>query len=680
VSSEEPTLASIGGPAAVLAAFDDLPSTPELPIIVSLVIDEWSSISDRAALVDLIVTAVGSARPFELDDLLDLVLSDENVVPDLATRLEKPLKLRAAGEDAAAGIALEAWLRLNLGQWTRSPLALLGALDGHAAAVADAEPESIDETFLQRLVRCLGAAGEQWREHGSDMVAALQSLLHHTAMDDNIAFELAMLELREGLEGTDPERSLTALRQARRNLALCAQYEDRVDAEIFGAALDILLAFVTGATPIPADLTRLKSLVFDYRLGSLSEYPHWRQPRADTALQWLRLVDALSRLQDLDRGWLNAAELIADMAAVYRAHRTLTLIQPAAIVSRDQQLDETTDAAALPTLLQPRLVAAVAQQGHGLDMLDRWLAIVESTADPEDVAAIRDIRDRVTARGATEHPKVASVDLSALGELLDMSADDLSAVHSAFAAYPTTAQKVNSYAAARIAVAVDVNIYFQRIFARVRDEIRAIGGLTGERAIRVEQVAHALLRYASWRGSVTAGSELAASFQRPFTGERDAPRESEFADDLHRYLAMNLETVPMKEVSHIANGRIDLIAHFGSIALVIECKRELHNASMEHLASRYAFQAAEYNWADPGVAFLAVLDLTKKTRRVQLGESVRVVSIPPVEGGRAETVMVVKVQANLPSPSYLSTPTAARARAAAGSVPDNARDNSVAHQ
>jgi hypothetical protein len=82
---------------------------------------------------------------------------------------------------------------------------------------------------------------------------------------------------------------------------------------------------------------------------------------------------------------------------------------------------------------------------------------------------------------------------------------------------------------------------------------------------------------------------------------------------------------------------------------------------------------AEYNWADPGVGFLVVLDLTKETRRALLGDAVRVVTIPPVEqGGWPETVMVAKVQANLPSPSHQSTQTAARARGAAGIAPTDA--------
>jgi hypothetical protein len=217
---------------------------------------------------------------------------------------------------------------------------------------------------------------------------------------------------------------------------------------------------------------------------------------------------------------------------------------------------------------------------------------------------------------------------------------------------------------------VDVGISFQQEFARIQRELTTASGLTAERAIRVEQVALALLRYMRWRGSVTAGSKLAASFQRSFSNENDAPREVEFADDLHLFLAMSLPVMPYKEVSHIANGRVDLICHFGTNSLVIECKRELHDSSMEHLASLYAFQAAEYDWADPGVAFLTVLDLTRQTRRVPLGEAVRVVTLPPVEvGGHEETVMVAKVQANLPSPSYQSTPAAARARTAAAVTP-----------
>jgi hypothetical protein len=106
------------------------------------------------------------------------------------------------------------------------------------------------------------------------------------------------------------------------------------------------------------------------------------------------------------------------------------------------------------------------------------------------------------------------------------------------------------------------------------------------------------------------------------------------------------------------------------VSLVIECGRELRDASMNNLASLYAFQAAEYDWADPGVAFLGMLDLTHNMRRPQLGECVRVVSIPPpaAGGGRGKIVMVTKVQANLPPPSYLSTSAAGRARLSTGSA------------
>ncbi|MCM4082333.1 hypothetical protein [Paractinoplanes hotanensis] len=665
-TDDEPTLASVGGPAAILAAADDLPATDEFSYVMSLVIADWEHIRDRAALADLIVRAVEAAQPFELDDLLDQVLMNEAIVPDLAPKLEAPLKRRARGEDAAAGIALEAWLRLTLGAWTR-PIPLLGMLDEHAATAADAEPDALDATFLQRLVRCLGAAGEHWSEHRTEMSAALTALLPHTSLDDNVAFELAMLQLHSGLEDAEPQRCITTLTEARSHFALCAQYEDRVDAKIFSTAIDALIAFVGGAVPTLVNLTSLKALVYEYRLGMLSEIPHWRQPRADTALQWLNLVDALARMQDLDRGWLHASELITDMAAIYRAHRTLTLVQSASVIGTEHL--GVTESPALSALLQPRLVTAVTHNPHGTELLDQWLTTVErSFNNQQDIESIEELRVRVRAGGVPEHPKVVSADISALTDLLGIAVTDVHEIAPALSEFPSVTARLNTLAAAKVrASAVDVNIDFQKKFAQVKQDLLAASALSDEPAMRVEQVALALLRYARWRGSVTRGSNLAASFQREFTSRSDAPKESEFADDLHGFLAMNLPLVPEKEVSHIANGRIDLICHFGVISLVIECKRELDDASMDHLAELYAFQAAEYDWADPGVAFLVVLDLTKETRRTQLKDAVRVVTVPPVEAeGHPETVMVVKVQANLPSPSYQSTPQAARGRAATG--------------
>ncbi|WP_341719373.1 hypothetical protein QQG74_06405 [Micromonospora sp. FIMYZ51] len=670
-SHEEPSLTTIGGLAAVVAAAEELPSAPELPFVASLLLAEWEHISERTALVDMFVASVNVARPVELDDLLDLVLNDEAVVPEVAAHLEDPLRRRAAGQDAAAGIALEAWLRLSLGQWTRS-LPLLGRLDAHATAAADTAADDIDPTFLHRLIRCLGAAGEQWQDHSADMAALLRGLLHHTNVDDNVAFELAMLELRTGLESPTPEESLVALREARDHLTLTAQYEDRIDAEIFGTAIDALIAFVGGTVPVRQDVDRLKDLVAIFHLQSLSEYRHWRQPRADTAVQWLGLVDTLAHLEDLDHSWFAPADIIASVAAAYRAHRTLTLVLPPDVILRSHGSDVSIESNALSALLQPRLIEAVRQRGDGPELLDRWLVTVgRTTADPDDVAAISEIRERVRAGGAPDRPKDSSVDVSTLTELLGLAASDAAALAAALAPHPHVARILDRSAAAKVsASAVDTNIYFQEEFARICQEIHSASGLTGIRAMRVEQVTRAILLYMRWRGSVTAGSALAATFQRRFSNESDAPKETEFADDLHRHLAMNLPVLPLKEVSHIANGRVDLICHFGEISLVIECKRELNDASMQHLATLYAFQPAEYNWADSGVAFLVVLDLTTQTRRVQLGEATRVVTVPAVEpDGKPETVMVAKVQANLPSPSHQSTPAAARARAAAGVTP-----------
>lgn len=668
---EEFSLASIGGIGAVIAAADELPSAAELPSIVSLMISEWDTIDERAPLVDMIVKSVAVAGPYELDDMLDMLLSDESVVPDLAAQLEGPLRRRAAGEDAAAGIALEAWLRLSLGQWTRS-LPLLGRLDELAAAAARADTEQLDPTFLQRLVRCLGAAGEHWPEHDADMAAGLQGLLHHTPVDDNIAFELAMLELHAGLQSDDPQRCLQSLTDARRHLDLCARYEDRLDAVIFGSAVGALITFANGAVPTPAEVDQMRALVVEYRLLTLSEYPHWRQPRADSAVQWLHLTDILARLQDLDRSWYQPAALIESMAAAYRAHRTLTLVQPADVVGRTNGSEPAGDSSGLAALVQPRLVAAAARRDDNLELLERWLAAAENSIESQGmVAAVREIRDAVSGGGAAADPKGPSADVSALAGLLALSPERASELADALRANPEVARHLNEMAAAKAeAGAVDVTIYFQTVFDQVRRALAKTSGLSGIRALRAEQLAEALLRYMRWRGSVEAGGSLGSAILKMYTGEAEAPKETVFADDLHQFLVMNLPVVPSKELRNIANGRVDLICDFGSFALVIECKRELHDASMPHLASRYSFQAAEYNWADPGVGFLMVLDLTPGTRRVRLGDAIDVVTLPPVEaGGVPETVLVGKVQANLPPPSHQSTPAAAAARSAAGIVP-----------
>ena len=64
------------------------------------------------------------------------------------------------------------------------------------------------------------------------------------------------------------------------------------------------------------------------------------------------------------------------------------------------------------------------------------------------------------------------------------------------------------------------------------------------------------------------------------------------------------------EVADVARGRADVTTTFGSLRYVTEVKRELRDASREHLEAAHLAQTSEYGGANVPFGQLLVLDLT----------------------------------------------------------------------
>ncbi len=84
----------------------------------------------------------------------------------------------------------------------------------------------------------------------------------------------------------------------------------------------------------------------------------------------------------------------------------------------------------------------------------------------------------------------------------------------------------------------------------------------------------------------------------------------------------------MGSEEHRRAGRTDIVLFYGAFYIVIECKREPKNASMEYLCTRYSVQLTEYGATDIPVGLLVVLDLTPKTRKALLHQCLRVPEVP----------------------------------------------------
>ncbi|MET8209572.1 hypothetical protein ABZT51_26715 [Streptomyces sp. NPDC005373] len=662
-ADSELTLDALGGMEAIQADREVLLASPEMPLLVSVLLQEWPQLPTLDQAAALIVESIPVQDAFALEDILDDTLSCPEALPLLALPLSRALRRRADGENAEAGIALEALTRLALGGWIRS-LQVRSRLVEQAADLVDgAGGPDPDPVLIQRVVRALGAVAEVWDD--AEVPSVLESLLVLEGFEDDIAFELAMLHMRTGLAEDTMDSALPPLRRAREWLSRCGIYEDRLDARIFHAALDALLSFTAGNTIAGPALEELHSMVVEYRLAGLHERPTWRQPRADATAAWVQLTDRLYALHVLHEPWWDPSALISAIARAYSAHRTIHLLVPPDVPYADE-LPEPGGATALPHLLQPRLVTALTAKGDSSAFLDRWLSLHSEDANTSEDArtAVRELQELLHAGGGSEAPKGIEIELGAVTSALALSAPVRDRLTVLLRNEPGLADELNKSSRAVLAGREsEVSEYANSTLRKLREDIDRITSLSGEAALRVDELLLFLVRYTRWSIEAETGGALGEPFLRPFTKDEEAPEEVDMAKHLAGRLYTSLSTSPRWEVKNLGAGRTDIVLFYGAFHLVIECKRELKNASMDYLSARYSVQAAAYGATDLPVGFLVVLDLTPKPRKVQLDQCLSVHEVPAAEpGGRPHAVLTVRIQGNTRSPSYSSTPAAYRRR------------------
>lgn len=657
------TLDALGGMEAILADQEDLLASPEMPLLVSVLLHEWPQLPAPEQAAALIVESIPVQDAFALEDIVDDALSCPEALPLLATPISRALRRRSGGADAEAGIALEGLTRLALGGWIRS-LQVRSQLVDQATDLAEGIVSSDpDPVLIQRVIRALGAAAEWWDD--AEVPSALESLLSLETCEDDITFELAMLHMRTGLAKNTLDEAVPALRQALVWLDRCSRYEDRLDARIFHTALDALLSFTAGNAISDSTLEDLHALVVDYRLTGLRERPTWRQPRADATAAWVQFTDRLHALHSLDEVWWDPPALISAIAQAYSAHRTIRLLVPPDIPHAEEP-PASDDATALPHLLQPRLMSSLTARGDSSAFLDRWLSLHadDSSSSQEARAAVRELRDLMRTGGGSEDPKGREIEVSAVTSALALAAPVRDRLTALLHNEPELAEDLNKSGRAVLAAREpDLSDYANTILRELQEDIDRITGIGGEAALRVEELLVFLLRYTRWSIEAESGGPLGEPFLRPFTKEEEAPKEVDMAKDLAKRLYTSVSTSPRWEVKNIGAGRTDIVLFYGAFYIVIECKQEPKNASMDYLCTRYSVQPAEYGATDIAVGFLVVLDLTPKTRKALLHQCLRVTEVPPAEpGGRPHAVITVRIQGNTRSPSYSSTPAAYRQR------------------
>lgn len=265
-----PALTDLGGPAILTDARHDLLDHDDLPALVTLVCNDAPTLASPTGR-DFLLTAAVPDDPLLLEEVVTALLTHPGAIEVLGEDLADAwLDASRTRLDLVGGIALEASARLILAG-IASHYGLLDRLRRLRR-----ELPRIDEDFAARAVRVAGALAEHFS--APETPSLLEDLLDHDDVADDAAFELGMLTLRQALTTDTLDQARPQLLKARAYLSDAHCTEERPDAAGFGAALDALLAYSSGATISTDTLRQLQDAILDIRLNLLGLPPAGAPP------------------------------------------------------------------------------------------------------------------------------------------------------------------------------------------------------------------------------------------------------------------------------------------------------------------------------------------------------------------------------------------------------------------
>lgn len=652
-----PALTDLGGLAILTDARDELLDHNDLPTLVTLVCNDATTLASPTG-QDFLLAAAVPDDPLLLEDVVTALLTHRDAIQVLGEELADAwLDASRTRLDLVGGIALEASARLVLAG-IASHYGLLDRLRRMRR-----ELPRFDENFAARVVRVAGALAEHFS--APEIPPLLEDLLAHDDVADDAAFELGMLTLRQALTTDTLDHARPQLLKARAYLSDAHCTEERPDAAGFGAALDALLAYSSGATISTDTLRQLQDAILDIRLNLLGLPPGWRTPRLGTLGTWQQLLDTLTRAQAADRpgAWLHAAAVITSLVDVYAAHRSLDLLTPAAGSLPTTTPGAPVSAAGLHAVLAPRVEQSLLAREGGLALLDQWLAELstapETDQDPT-TPIVREqataLRESLTAGRQAPGPKADSPATALAG--LPLHRDDAERLSGYLATAPELTERLASMWEARQAQeSVDEIPVIAAAYRKTRTELRqqCPDGYTGQFAADIDRILLFLLRFLDLRLNETQkfGGD-ARKYLRRLKKDEDKPLEKELGRDLRDFLRGQGLRVEL-EVSNVGAGRVDIAWRPHDELITLELKRDWANPAWDAYTKAFLPQAIAYQVNGPPVNFLVVLDLTDKPDGLAaVPACVHVRTVPgPAGDPRPRTVIMLRIQGNKRDPHEL---------------------------
>jgi len=569
-----------GGIAALAQAADHIATSPLMPAFLCMslqLLDDPEHADGASGLVCRYL--LGARDDFVWIEAVDLL---DAAVPLPSALAEQCFSrfLAVAGDSSlppmARAAALDGALRWAVGDLKRR-LRL-------ALVLADLRPDDHCD-YLVRAAKVMGVAYAHWREPW--LLDELRRFAGQEGVADEVAFELGLAKLADGLDAREPALAAAALNEALRWFRQAVEARPhRPDACLYAICLETLQAFSDGGSVTRA-VEVLSLEAFQVHAWHLSpEEPPWLGARHVEMVLWetlaLKLV-GMARHLDEQTWWEPAAVIEYHLLSVYCAGR--------AILKRNRD-------GGIESMVRPRIEGSLVKERYHAALLKDWLSRNSEgawRAEAERLAArVDDLmgeqRTRHPSEAATAGPTVAAlVDEAGTPETVKAVLNDVLQVHMANMGASEQAVLVECIDAAGQAT-MD---YRENASGRIL--FHAVLAWT--------------LRFLVGRLDLTQRDApgIAYLFER---ADGTLPHESELQADYFNLMLSNVAGTEI-EVANVGGGRADVRFVYGAERLVVEVKREGKDASFEVLAEQYGTQATDYQNVSIRMGILLVLDQTE---------------------------------------------------------------------
>ncbi|MDV6263961.1 hypothetical protein [Rhodococcoides yunnanense] len=650
-----PALADLGGE-SILASNPTSETDPDLVYTVALAVSHgWGDLHDRVTAKSWLRAAIPTLEIESLIAFNNVVLASTHAVPDLAEDLAEVWEALSDDRGLLGNVAVEAWTRLALAGWSDSlPVrAVLGKRAKQAAV------DTVDADIF--LVRSLGAAMDVWPS--TETRRALERLSVVESVECDVAFELAMDHVRMAMSVEDVADAAGIFAAANAMFERSNLEGDRPDAVAFAAVTAAVGDFLGGRAVSVEVVEQVRRAAVEWHLGYLGQAPEWRQARAETASSWADVLTDMGRLTDLDEPWLHASALLSSVGELLANHQATALVaNPRTFattfgVSIPLALASATDGpiVGLPVSFAPRIESAFTRNEESLRLVDRWLGAMSARTEgrdrPDVIDAVEGVRNCIRNRpppgkvDASRHIPLPRRVREALEPLLD--GGQLDSLGDILAEFVHDADEhVVMAAAAGLRV---VPLREEQLLNELTHQLDAV--LPGEYkiwSIHVTQLLSGLIRAVSIAIDREQGGKRNLPWHRP-PGKGNPP-EADLADFLAMSIHISAGLRAHVEIPNIGGGRADVVVPIGTEQFVIEVKRVTATRTDEALTTEYGLQASEYTKTGAPFSFLAVLDLKRRTSRLDIGDSFWISEWKDASG-RMRALTGLRVLGKVSSPS-----------------------------